>query len=107
VIAKARDPRQQPFAFQHAQRLATGKPCVSVLLAEAGERGGFAYRVAVSRQRAADARSRPSAYGPVDPLVPCESRPQEPPLIISQLREIVAAYGRLVSSKHERCRRSS
>jgi hypothetical protein len=40
VIAKARDSRQHPFAFQYAQRLATGKPYVSVLLAETGERGG-------------------------------------------------------------------
>jgi hypothetical protein len=40
VVAKARDPRYQPLALQHAQRLATGEPCVSALLAEAGERGG-------------------------------------------------------------------
>jgi hypothetical protein len=38
VIAKARDPRQQPFAFQHAQRVARGEPCVAVLFAEAGKR---------------------------------------------------------------------
>jgi hypothetical protein len=31
VIAEARDPCQQPFVLQNAQRLATGGPCVSVL----------------------------------------------------------------------------
>jgi hypothetical protein len=56
---------------------------------------------AVSRQRSADAGSRPWVCKPVDLLVPCEPGPQEPPLISSQLRESLVAYGRLVSSKHE------
>ncbi len=39
VIAKARDSCHQSFAFQQAQRLAARGPCVSVLLAEASDRG--------------------------------------------------------------------
>src|SRR5437764_1004047 len=37
VVAKTRDTGQEPFVFQHAQRLAAGGPGVPVLLAEAGD----------------------------------------------------------------------
>ena len=52
--------------------------------------------------RSADAGSRPCVCKPVDLLVPREPGPKELPLISSQLRESLVAYGRLVSSKNER-----